>query len=78
MLDVFVVGAESKEKSGGLFTCGEDNADEDAVEPEDNPRELEETKEREQFFGARLLRVVSRGCLLLLMLLMMLMLLPCV
>lgn len=60
MLDVFVVGAESKEKSGGLFTCGEDNADEDAVEPEDNPRELEETKEREQFFGARLLGVVSR------------------
>eukprot|EP00752_Nemacystus_decipiens_P012726 g11275.t1 len=43
---------ESKETSGGLFTCGEDNADENVVEPEDNPRELEETKEREQLFAS--------------------------
>lgn len=43
--------AESKEKSGGLFTCGEDNADEDAEDMGGNPRELEETKEREQLYG---------------------------
>ncbi|CAM9435783.1 unnamed protein product [Ectocarpus sp. 6 AP-2014] len=44
--------AETKEKSGGLFTCGEDNADEDA-EPVDSPRELEqETKNQENFFAS--------------------------
>ncbi|CAM9946698.1 unnamed protein product, partial [Ectocarpus sp. 8 AP-2014] len=44
--------AETKEKSGGLFTCGEDNADED-VEPVDSPRELEqETKNQENFFAS--------------------------
>lgn len=37
----------AEEKSGGLFTCGEDNADPDA-DFDENPTELEETKEREQ------------------------------
>lgn len=54
-------GAETKEKSGGLFTCGEDNADED-IEPVDSPRELDEEKNQENLFGTRVASFLALVC----------------